>query len=80
MVPCCATRSVRVRDDDRAESSFTLLDAAELAGIEEAATIDSPIGRALIGHQQGDEVIVQTPDRTRRLWVLAVQPYRPASM
>lgn len=72
--------TVRVRDDDRVESSFTLLDAAELEGIEEAAAIDSPIGRALIGHQQGDKVIVQTPERSRRLWVLAVQPYRPASM
>jgi transcription elongation GreA/GreB family factor len=56
----------RVLDDDRAESSFTLLDPAELEGIEEA-TIDS---RALIGHQQGDRVIVQTAERTRRLWVL----------
>ena len=63
--------TVRVRDDDRAESSVTLLDAA---------AIDSPIGRALIGHQQGDKVIVQTPERSRRLWVLAVQSYRPASM
>jgi transcription elongation factor GreA len=72
--------TVRVRDDDRAESSFTLLGAAELEGIEEAAAIDSPIGRAMIGHRQGDEVIVQTPERTRRLWVLAVQPYQPASM
>jgi len=48
--------TVRVRDDDRAESSFTLLEAAELEGVEEAAAIDSPIGRALIGHRQGDEV------------------------
>jgi transcription elongation GreA/GreB family factor len=72
--------TVRVRDDDRVESSFTLLDAAELEGIEEAAAIDSPLGRALIGHQQGDKVVVQTPERSRRLWVLAVHPYRPASM
>jgi transcription elongation factor GreA len=71
--------TVRVRDDDRGESSFTLVDAAELEWNEEAAAIDSPIGRALIGHQQGDEVIVEAPEGSRRLWVLAVQPYRPAS-
>jgi transcription elongation factor GreA len=71
--------TVRVRDEYRAESSFILVDAAELEGYEDAAAVDSPMGRALIGHRQGDEVTFETPGGARRLWVLAVDPYQRAS-
>jgi transcription elongation factor GreA len=52
----------------------------ELVGVGEAdagrgrISIDSPVGKAIVGRRAGETVEVETPRRVRRLKLLAVEP------
>lgn len=54
-------------------------EAFQLVGVKEAdprnmrISHESPIGRALIGHKEGDKVIAQTPDGEIHLTILEVE-------
>ena len=70
--------TVRVRDEARREEQYRLVDGAEVDVRDGQAAVDSPVGRALLGHRPGDRVAVDTPNGERMLTVLSIQPYRPA--
>ena len=66
---------VVVRDLDSGAVDERLLMGGYEALIPNAASANSPVGRALMGRRAGDEVEVQLPGRrTRRLEVVAVRP------
>ena len=67
--------TVRVRDAAQREEQYQLVDGAEVEQTAEQAAIDSPVGRALLGHQAGDRVAIRTPSGERVLTVLSVEPY-----
>lgn len=69
--------TVRVRDEARREEQYRLVDSAEVDGLEGQAAVDSPVGRALLGHRSGDQVAVRTPNGERMLTIVSIQPYRP---
>lgn len=82
--------TVRVRDSEApdgepGETVYLFVDGAEAGvppapgderGPAEPVAADSPVGAALMGHEIGSQVTVSTPNGTRTLTVLAVEPYR----
>lgn len=72
--------TVQVRDEGGEESTFMLVDGAELDPAAEEVSTDSPVGQALLGCMIDDRVAIATPDGKRTLTILWVTPYRrPAS-
>jgi transcription elongation factor GreA len=69
---------VRVREDDDAEAVYTLVDAAEAAPASGRVSMQSPIGRALVGHRVGDEVTVEAPAGRWALKIVAIEGATPA--
>jgi transcription elongation factor GreA len=67
--------AVTVRDlDSGRESTHAIVSATEADPANGRLGIDSPLGRALAGAREGDEVAFQAPRGERRLTILAVSP------
>jgi transcription elongation GreA/GreB family factor len=64
--------TVTVRLPDGEEATYVLVSAAEAAPRRGRLSVESPIGRALVGSRPGDEVVAQTPNGPERLAVLHV--------
>jgi len=57
----------------REVSSYRLVGPYEADVLEGTISVTSPIGKALIGREQGDEVKVQTPKGIRNFEILEIQ-------
>ncbi|HKN93060.1 MAG TPA: GreA/GreB family elongation factor [Thermoleophilaceae bacterium] len=55
-----------------AEESFHLVPAGRSDVAHRMLAADSPVGRALLGHEPGETVEVHVPTGTRRLLITAV--------
>jgi transcription elongation factor GreA len=67
--------AVTVRDVETGrESTHTLVSASESDPASGRLSIDSPLGRALAGAREGDEVCFDAPRGQRRLAVIALNP------
>lgn len=64
--------TVRVKHADGEEASYTLVSPAEADPRRGRISVESPIGRALAGAREGDEVTAETPAGAAQLQVLAV--------
>ena len=65
---------VTVRDlESGRETAHTIVSSAESDPAAGKLGIDSPLGRALAGAKQGDEVVFQAPRGERRLDVVGVE-------
>ena len=64
---------VTVEDDDGAEASYRLVGPDEADAKQGLVSIDAPVGRALLGRKEGDEVTVATPRGTITLTVVEVR-------
>jgi transcription elongation factor GreA len=64
--------TVTVRLPDGEEATYVLVSPAEAAPRRGRLSVESPIGRALLGANAGDEVVAQTPSGPERLVVLHV--------
>lgn len=53
---------VTVRDDEGSELTYTLVGAAEASPRDGKISNESPLGKALLGGEAGDEVRVDTPE------------------
>ena len=62
--------TVRLARDE--EATYTLVSPAEAAPRRGRLSIESPIGRALLGARLGDEVVAETPDGPEHLKVTHV--------
>jgi len=66
---------VMVEDLETGEvNSYRLVGPYEADVLEGTISITSPIGKALIGREEGDEVKVQTPKGIRNIEIREVQP------
>ena len=66
-------RHVRLRVDDGPESiEYELVGAMEADPATRRISIDSPVGRAVVGGRAGDVVVVETPGGLRSVEILAV--------
>ncbi len=63
---------VRVRHADGEEATYTLVSAAEADPRRGRISVESPIGRALVGRKQGETVVAETPSGPETLVVLDV--------
>ena len=59
--------------DSEEEFTYTLVLPEELDGHSQHLSISSPIGMALVGQEQGNEVRVQIPAGIRRFEILALK-------
>lgn len=62
---------VEVEEDGERES-FQLVDPREANAAEGRISTLSPVGKALLGHRVGDEIVVPLPAGDRRLRVISV--------
>ena len=62
---------VRVRDAD-GEDEFTIVPESEADASAERVSVESPFGRALLGHKIGEEVTVRAPGGTMGVTVVAI--------
>lgn len=59
-------------EEDGEHEAFQLVDPREANAAEGRISIISPVGKALLGHKVGDEVMVPLPGGDRRLHVVSV--------
>ncbi len=64
--------TVTVADDDDKEHTFVLVGAEEADSEKNLISVTSPLGRALIGKEEGDEAIVRAPGGTRNYEIIEV--------
>lgn len=69
--------TVVVRDEQGQQRRLRLVDGAEVEANSEDVSLDSPVGQAILGRAQGDEVTVKLPGGESRLTMVSVEPYRP---
>lgn len=62
----------RVKDADGEEEEYTVVESAEADATHGLISVESPVGRALLGRRRGDAVEVRTPGGVRRLTVVGV--------
>ncbi len=63
---------VLVRHDDGEEMTYTIVSTLEAHAALGRISENSPVGKALLGHQAGDEVVVQTPAGEQRLEIISL--------
>lgn len=64
---------VVVVDEEGTEEGYTIVGPAEVDPRARRISNESPVGRALLGRHQGEEVFAQTPSGPLRLRIVAVQ-------
>ncbi|MBK8261285.1 MAG: transcription elongation factor GreB [Nannocystis sp.] len=68
---------VTLEDEEGAEISYRLVGPDEWDADAGLISVDSPVGRALLGKQEGDEVLVRRPRGDALFTILAVACERP---
>ncbi len=63
---------ITVVADGGVKQHYKIVGSAEAAPLEGKISIESPVGRALLGHKKGDTVDVQTPARVLKLTIIKV--------
>ncbi|MDQ6745072.1 MAG: transcription elongation factor GreA [Actinomycetota bacterium] len=64
---------VHVKDDGGKPTKYTIVGSAEASPAEMKLSNESPVGKALIGHKRGDEVVFSTPRGERRLKITKIE-------
>ncbi len=65
--------TVHVADSDGKQLRYTIVGSAEAKPSEMKLSNESPVGKALIGHKRGDEVVFATPRGERRLKIEKIE-------
>lgn len=63
--------AVRVRDAD-GEEEYTIVCAPDALVVQGRISMESPVGRALLGRRRGDRIEVRTPGGVRLLTIVSV--------
>jgi transcription elongation factor GreA len=64
---------ITIQEDDFPSETYHLVGPKEADPAQGRISHESPIGRALIGHRVGDEVIVETPAGHLRLKIINIE-------
>ena len=65
--------SVSVRDGTKRRRQYQIVGSAEVVPLEGKISIESPVGKALVGHRVGDVVEVETPSGVNKLTITRVR-------
>ncbi len=63
---------VHVKDESGKSIRYTIVGSAEASPAELKLSNESPVGKALLGHKRGEEVVFSTPRGERRLKVTKI--------
>ena len=63
---------VHVKDEDGKSTKYTIVGSAEAKPAELRLSNESPVGKALLGHKRGEEVVIATPRGERRLKITKI--------
>jgi transcription elongation factor GreA len=63
---------VHVRDEAGKSTKYTIVGSAEAAPAELKLSNESPVGKALLGHKRGEEVVFATPKGERKLKITKI--------
>jgi transcription elongation factor GreA len=64
---------VTVQDEENEQEAFTLVGSTEATPFQGRYSLDSPVGRALLGHAVGETVLVAAPDGDIRYTIVKVE-------
>ncbi len=59
-------------EHDGETATYTIVGASESHPASGRISSSSPVGRALVGHDVGDEIVVRTPAGERRYRIVAI--------
>ena len=62
--------TVELEDEKGAKTSFTIVGTTETNSLEHKISNESPVGAALVGHREGDEIEVVAPSGKSRKYVI----------
>ena len=62
--------TVELKDEKGKTSTFTIVGTTETNSLEHKISNESPVGSALVGHREGDEVEVVAPSGKTRKYVI----------
>lgn len=66
--------TVELKDDKGKKTSFTIVGTTETNSLEHRISNESPAGRALIGHREGDSVEIVAPSgRSRSFTIVSIR-------
>ena len=68
---------VEIENDEGERKTFRIVGYEEIYGRNDYISIDSPMARALLKKQEGDDIIVQIPDG-EATWYVNHITYKPA--
>ena len=63
---------VHVKDEGGKSTKYTIVGSAEASPAEMKLSNESPVGKALIGHKRGEEVVISTPKGQRKLKITKI--------
>ncbi len=63
---------VHVKDEGGKSTKYTIVGSAEASPAEMKRSNESPVGKALIGHKRGEEVVISTPKGQRKLKITKI--------
>ncbi len=63
--------AVTLIDEEGEAADFTLVGTTETNSLQHKISNESPVGRAIIGHAEGESVEVVTPSGKRRVYTIA---------
>ena len=63
---------VHVKGEDGKSTKYTIVGSAEASPAELKLSNESPIGKALLGHKRGEEVVISTPRGERKLKITKI--------
>ncbi len=64
--------AVHVKDEKGHSTRYTIVGSAEAKPAEMKLSNESPVGKALLGHKRGEEVVIATPKGERRLKITKI--------
>jgi transcription elongation factor GreA len=64
--------AVHVKDEKGRSTRYTIVGSAEAKPAEMRLSNESPVGKALLGHKRGEEVVIATPKGERRLKITKI--------
>jgi transcription elongation factor GreA len=63
---------VHVKDESGKSTKYTIVGSAEASPNEMRLSNESPVGKALLGHKRGEEVVFATPRGERKLKITKI--------
>ena len=63
---------VHVKDESGKSTKYTIVGSAEASPAELKLSNESPIGKALLGHKRGEQVVISTPRGERKLKITKI--------